>query len=74
MGVIILFFMIAVPIAEIALFIEVGGVPADQVGRIRVRDRHSFVFLPVELADAAIAKLNGTTQGERELTVEFARK
>ncbi|MEZ4329299.1 MAG: DEAD/DEAH box helicase [Polyangiales bacterium] len=56
------------------LFIEVGGVPADQVGRIRVRDRHSFVFLPVELADAAIAKLNGTTQGERELTVEFARK
>ncbi|MCB9626213.1 MAG: DEAD/DEAH box helicase [Sandaracinaceae bacterium] len=56
------------------LFVDVGGVPADQLGRIRVRDRHSFVFLPTELADDAIAKLNGTTQGDRELVVEFARK
>jgi hypothetical protein len=32
------------------------------------------VFLPSDLADAAIEKLNGTTQGERELTVEHARK
>ena len=56
------------------LFIDVGGVPADQVGRIRVRDRHSFVFLPREVADAAVAKLNGSTQRDRELVVEFARK
>jgi ATP-dependent RNA helicase DeaD len=56
------------------LFIDVGGVPADQVGRIRVRDRHSFVFLPREVADAAVAALNGTTQRDRELIVEFARK
>jgi ATP-dependent RNA helicase DeaD len=56
------------------LFIDVGGVPADQVGRIRLRDRHSFVFLPREVAEAAVAKLHGTTQRDRELVVEFARK
>jgi ATP-dependent RNA helicase DeaD len=44
-----------------------------EVGRIRVRDKHSFVTVPEERADAVVAALSGAELEGRELLVERAK-
>lgn len=55
------------------LFQEVGGLERGEVGRIRLRDKHSFVFVPTDKADAVIEKLHGHDFNGETLTVERAR-
>lgn len=44
-----------------------------QVGRIRIRDRHSFVGVPRERAEEILAQLAGKESHDKELVVELAR-
>ncbi len=55
------------------LFQDDGGLERDEIGRIRIRDKHSFVQVPRVKADALVEKLNGQTHLEKELVVEPAR-
>jgi ATP-dependent RNA helicase DeaD len=60
---------------ELARWIaEAAGVAPEEVRRVRVRDRNSFVALPPEVARAAVEKLHGTTLAGRTATVELARE
>ncbi|MEM9074250.1 MAG: DEAD/DEAH box helicase [Myxococcota bacterium] len=54
-------------------FQEEGGLERDEVGRIRIRDKHSFVFVPAGKSDDVIAATSGKVLGERELKVERAK-
>ena len=53
--------------------VETAGIDKDTVRRIRVRDRHAFVGVRKTDADAAIAKLHGTTLAGKTVAVEIAR-
>ncbi len=55
------------------LFQEIGGLERKDVGRIRLRDKHSFVFVPAEKVDAVIEALNGHEFNGESLTVERAK-
>jgi len=44
-----------------------------EVGRIRIRDRHTFVGVPRDRADEIIEELDGAESHDKELTVERAR-
>ncbi|MBX3272145.1 MAG: DEAD/DEAH box helicase [Sandaracinaceae bacterium] len=44
-----------------------------EVGRIRIRDRHSFVGVPRERADEIVEQLAGKESHDKELVVELAR-
>lgn len=50
-----------------------GALGADQVGRVRVRDKHSFVDVPEEGVDELVSRLSGHSFHDRELAVEPAR-
>jgi len=50
-----------------------AGLLGDDLGRVRVRDNHTFVGVPAERAEAVIESLSGTALGEVQLTVERAR-
>ncbi len=43
------------------------------VGRIRIRARHSFVGVPRARADEIVDRLAGTESHDKELVVELAR-
>ena len=45
----------------------------DDVGRIRIRDRHSFVGVPRDLVDEIVEQLAGQESHDKELVVELAR-
>lgn len=45
----------------------------EDIGRVRVKDRHAFVGVPSERADAVITCLEGQTVRSRSLHVERAR-
>lgn len=45
----------------------------EEVGRIRIRDRHTFVGVPREKADAIVEQLTGKSALEKELVAERAR-
>lgn len=45
----------------------------EDLGRIRVRDKHSFVEVASDAADKVVSALHGQTHFERELVVEPAR-
>jgi ATP-dependent RNA helicase DeaD len=47
---------------------------AAALGRVTVRDTHSYVSIKEEMADAAIAALKGKRIGERELVAERAKR
>lgn len=51
---------------------ERSGLKRKDIGRIRVRDKHSFVDVPEDEAQSVIESMAGATLGERELTVELA--
>ena len=48
-------------------------VPRDDIGRIRIRDRHTYVEVPDDQADGVIEALHGKEAHDRELVVERAR-
>ena len=56
------------------LLTEGAGVGAGDMGRIRMRDRITFVDVRKERADAAIQALIGKTIGDRTVNAEVARK
>jgi len=55
------------------LFQDSGGLSRDQVGRIRLRDKHSFVSIPATKVEEVIDALHGMDFHDRELKVEPAR-
>jgi hypothetical protein len=55
------------------LFREQGELKRADIGRIRVRDKHSFVEVVNDCVDAVVETLNGQVVEERELVVEPAR-
>jgi len=55
------------------LFHEDGGLDREEVGRIRLRDKHSFVYVPTDKVDDVIERLGGLEFHDRELKVEPAR-
>jgi len=57
----------------IRLLAENCAVDKAEVGRIRIRDRHTFVGVPRDKADEIVDQLAGTESHEKELVVEKAR-
>jgi len=55
------------------LFESQAGLGKEQLGRIRIRDRHSFVAVPKDATERAIAQLTGFEHAGRALAVEVAR-
>lgn len=53
--------------------LETSGVPSSEVGRIRVRERNSFVSVKKETLERAVAALAGQVVGGRTLIAEPAR-
>jgi ATP-dependent RNA helicase DeaD len=49
------------------------GLGADDIGRVRVKERHTFVGVPAERAEFVISALQGHTIKNRQLQVERAR-
>ena len=49
------------------------GLGTDDIGRVRVRERHTFVGVPTERVDGVIAALAGQNLRNRALQVERAR-
>jgi ATP-dependent RNA helicase DeaD len=64
-----------VRIGELARLVrEVGELERDQVGRIRVRDRHTFVEVPLEKLDFVVERLNGHVFRDKPLAAERAKR
>ncbi|HJK98005.1 MAG TPA: DEAD/DEAH box helicase [Polyangiaceae bacterium LLY-WYZ-14_1] len=55
------------------LLLEEAGLDEDDILRIRMRDRHSFVEVPGDRADEVIEALSGTRFDDRDLLVERAK-
>lgn len=63
-----------VRVGEIAhLMRDVGGLERADVGRIRVREHHTFVEVPNEKLDHALEKLRGHTVYQKALSPERAK-
>lgn len=58
---------------EIERMLESEGIPREGIGRIRVRDRMTFVGLKREHLERAIAGLTGKTVGGRAVVAELAK-
>ena len=56
-----------------ALFADIEGVDAAQIGPIKVLDNYSFVEVDRAVSDAVIAAMNGKDFRGRKLTVNYAR-
>jgi ATP-dependent RNA helicase DeaD len=56
-----------------SLLVASCGLTAEDIGRVRVKDRHTFVGVPTERADAVISSLQGQSIKNRALQVERAR-
>lgn len=54
-------------------FRDQTGLKREEIGRIRVRESHSLVDVPVDRAEEIIAALSGQVLQERELSVEHAK-
>jgi ATP-dependent RNA helicase DeaD len=52
---------------------ERGQIAADAIGRVRVRDRNSFIDVRPDVIDKAIEAIKGATVGTRTLNAELAR-
>lgn len=57
----------------VALLAEAPGITRDDIGRIRIRDKHTFVAVRREVIDDAIKALQGRTIGDRVANAERAR-
>jgi ATP-dependent RNA helicase DeaD len=56
-----------------SLLVESCGLLVDDIGRVRVRERHTFVAVPTERVEFVISALQGHTIKNRQLQVERAR-
>jgi ATP-dependent RNA helicase DeaD len=59
---------------DIAQVLEKAGLAVGDIRRVRVRDRHSFVSVPREESDRAIAALRAETVGGKAVTAELSRR
>lgn len=57
----------------LALLSDRASVPRGEIGRIRIRDSHSYIALPEAWIAAAVEALHGTTYQDVVLTVERAK-
>ncbi len=57
----------------IRLLAEECSLDKSEVGRIRIRDRHTFVGVPREKVDTIVTQLTGKSALDKELVVERAR-
>jgi ATP-dependent RNA helicase DeaD len=57
----------------IRLFEMHAGLTKDELGRIRIRERHSFVGVPRERVEGAVQALSGRTAHDKVLVIELAR-
>ncbi len=55
------------------LFEQTTGIGKDGLGRIRIRDRHTFVAVPQDRVEQALSKLAGARFGEKDVVAEIAR-
>jgi ATP-dependent RNA helicase DeaD len=63
-----------VRIGEIARVVrEAGDLTRDEVGKIRVRDKHTLVEVPLERVTEVVEKLKGRALGDKTLSPERAR-
>jgi hypothetical protein len=51
----------------------VAALRRSEVGRIRVRDRHTFVEVPDEKLEDVVAKLKGQAMNDKPLSAERAK-
>jgi len=49
-------------------------IDSDRLGRMRVRESYSFVEMPEDLVDAALAAFNGATLGDHELVATLSER
>jgi ATP-dependent RNA helicase DeaD len=52
---------------------EQAGLDRDDIGRIRIRDKHTFVGIPSAQVDGVVSQLSGQNVRDRELVVELAK-
>ena len=57
----------------VKLLAEACELDKAEVGRIRIRDRHTFVGVPADRIEDIVTQLTGKTSHEKELVVEKAR-
>ena len=57
----------------VALLAEAPGLTREDIGRIRIRDKHTFVAVRSEVIDDAIKALQGRAFGDRIANAERAR-
>jgi len=58
----------------VALFCETAGIDKSHLGRVEIRDTHSYVSVRPEVRDRAIQNLAGRAYKGRDLIVEPARR
>jgi ATP-dependent RNA helicase DeaD len=62
-------------VGELARLVrEVGELTRDEVGRIRVRDRHTFVEVPNDKLDQVVERLHGHVFHDKPLAAERAKR
>lgn len=57
----------------VAVLAEAPGVKRDDIGRIRIRDKHTFIAVRAEVIDDAIQAIQGRAFGDRVATAARAR-
>ena len=57
----------------VAVLAEAPGVKRDDIGRIRIRDKHTFIAVRAEVIDDAIQAIQGHSFGDRVATAARAR-
>jgi ATP-dependent RNA helicase DeaD len=57
----------------VAVLAEAPGVKRDDIGRIRIRDKHTFIAVRAEVIDDAIQAIQGHAFGDRVATAARAR-
>jgi ATP-dependent RNA helicase DeaD len=58
----------------VALLCDVAGVDRHDIGRVQVRDTHSYVSIRAEVQAPVVEKLAGRSHKGRSLIVEPARR
>jgi ATP-dependent RNA helicase DeaD len=61
-------------VAEVTRLLEEGGIEKAMIGRIRVRDRSTFVGVRADAAEMAVKALDGQRIKDRVVTAEPAKK
>jgi len=59
--------------ADLQALLSVVGIPTDDIGPIRVRDRMTFIAVRKTVLDRAVSALSGQVIGGRTVTAELAR-